>query len=204
MQLQKHKQEDPSDNFKRRMILTVTVILLVIAGYCYFYKPDTSQRTAEISYREQQPAATVSDFAVSSKQIYIYYDKFGLVEAYDLFGEYICSITVYCPRNGKGEIGLDGDVLYIKDRAGNIYCFEDNEQIGFYKNDAIQISDEIYSAGRTGYTLASGQLIADAQNAVILDLADSSFYGVYTNCAIIIVVVFAVVIGFSIKNKGKQ
>lgn len=199
------KAKYSANNSLFRIIIVAILMVVVSVTVDVFTKnTDANQMlTANITYQEQRPVARVSDFAVSSKYIHIYYDRLGLVETYDLAGKYMYSITIQCPPNGAGRIGLDGDILYIEDRVSNVYCFEDNKQIGFHRQGTSNFSENIFSEAKIGYTFTSGRLVCEADNAVILDLSDSSVHAVNRNIAASSFMAFAVVLAFMVINKMK-
>jgi len=115
----------------RIVLITVIVISAVLLVYLL-----NSQGFARITrlnmkgdYRvieqEQIPHEHVSEFFVENGQIYVFYDKTGLVNVYSETGTFQYGI-LFCtnPQNGIGDIAYLNGYLYINSRFPMVYTFD--------------------------------------------------------------------------------
>ena len=193
------------------VMIGIIIMLFIILGHTSSDPSQTEPSSAEILNREQRPKVKISEFAVSETNIFIHYEKEGLVEAYDLEGNYCYSIRFSQQKNGVGHIGVNGNTLYIQDRLQNVYIFQGTTQIGL---EASQCSEGIPKTGSsltTQYHYKQGKIIRNADGYTVLDLSENSvvrpFWGLLVVCTLILI---SAMIGKHIKRaeskpmKGKR
>lgn len=176
-----------------RIVSVVIIMFLVAMMHMSINRPQPQFQpsSAEILQREQRPKAKISEFAVSQTNIFIHYEKEGLVEIYDLNGDYCYSIRFKQQRNGVGHIGVSDETLYIQDRLGNLYIFEGNMQVGYKTYKDSEGIPKVGSSLTSQYHYKQGKLIRNKDEYVVLDLSENSvvrpFWGLLAVCALILI-----------------
>ena len=85
----------------------------------------------------------LTEIAVSDDILYVLYDDKGIMECYDLDGNYLCSYGFPVIRNGKAAMQVIDNVLYVRSREGNVYSFSETQFLRFYSymNDRAESND---------------------------------------------------------------
>lgn len=104
------------------------ISILFLAGMISKEEFDTIKPLPEdesfcISKKEQNPRDELTSFIITKDSIILYYDAAGLVNVYSIEGEFQYGIQIELIDNGKGNIGVGNDKLYIESRGGRIYVF---------------------------------------------------------------------------------
>ena len=121
-----------------------------------------------IGEEERVPRQDVTAFLVADGELYLFYEQYGLVNAYTVDGGFLRSYQVEVLSNGVGGIGWQDGVLYIDGRGG-IYGFRGTELVvadvggscADYKriNGIVQEPDNTAEGGYTyHYNPESGQI----------------------------------------------
>jgi hypothetical protein len=94
-----------------------------------------------VAYGEGTPVVTVreNDFlctgisqAVSDDEnLYVLFGQYGVVQVYTLDGAYRYTISVYNHANGRMEIAVLKNRLYIEDKKSNLYVFENGSLVQY-------------------------------------------------------------------------
>ena len=94
-----------------------------------------------VAYGEGTPVVTVreNDFlctgisqAVSDDDnLYVLFGEYGVVQVYTLDGTYRYTISVYNHANGRTEIAVLKNRLYIEDKKSNLYVFENGSLVQY-------------------------------------------------------------------------
>lgn len=86
-------------------------------------------------YESEWPQLSIDQIACDGKRLYILFDRGrGIVQVYDLDGNYLNSISFYCARNGAFKIAAVSETFYVQDKRGNLYLFRDGEFVDFVEN----------------------------------------------------------------------
>ena len=64
-------------------------------------------------------------------RIYIMHANYGVVSVYNSTGVYQYTISVYSHANGRMKIALKDGLLYVRDKQGNVYRFQENVFLDF-------------------------------------------------------------------------
>lgn len=126
-------------------LLFIIALLLLIAFSCWqcstidgdsppdrlYGKPVISTDSPEISSME----AVVDD----GQRLYVLYTHLnGIIQVYDLNGNYQHTLYFYCHQHGGFSIAAEETTVYVKDMDGNLYIFEDGEFQSFVYEKHIQ------------------------------------------------------------------
>ena len=60
--------------------------------------------------------------------------SYGMVQVYDLDGNYLNSIAFHRHQNGAFKMAYAEGILYVQDKHGNLYLFQNGEFIKFLEN----------------------------------------------------------------------
>lgn len=121
------------DKFK---IICVTVIITLIAvlhivnradSYC---PPELKAASPGIPIIKELDNNTlfsgIKQIVEGEKYLYVLYGKHGIIQVYDLFGNYQFSISVYSHKNGRIKLAYQDGKLFVRDKQNNLYAFTDN------------------------------------------------------------------------------
>ncbi len=88
-----------------------------------------------VAFAEGSPVITVRDrdflctgisqVVSDDGNLYVLFGRYGVVQAYTQDGAYRYTISVYDHANGRTEIAVRENRLYICDKISNLYVFED-------------------------------------------------------------------------------
>lgn len=85
----------------------------------------------------------IQQIVASENLLYVLHNC-GVVQVYSFNGEYLQSIAVFCHENGRIMIAAHNGKLYIKDKVGNVYVFDEGTFETFVsKDDAAQLIAEL-------------------------------------------------------------
>ena len=94
-----------------------------------------------VSYGEGTPVVTVreNDFLCTGisqvlsddENLYVLFGEYGVVQVYTLDGAYRYTISVYNHTNGRTEIAVLKNRLYIEDKKSNLYVFENGSLVQY-------------------------------------------------------------------------
>lgn len=105
---------------------------------------------------------------VNDKQnLYVLYGNYGVVQAYDLNGNYLYTISLYNHQNGRFQIAAQNGFLYISDKLDNLYIFKAGEFQTFQERDlAKELRKSIdFNNNSTSYIVKSSSIWkVDSQN----------------------------------------
>ena len=77
----------------------------------------------------------INQIVSTQDEIYIMYSNYGVISVYKNTGTYMYSISVYSHKNGRVRISVFDDLLYVQDKAGNIYRFQGDTLLDFLPRD---------------------------------------------------------------------
>lgn len=81
---------------------------------------------------------SIDQIAESSVSIYVLYDESrGIVQVYDLEGNFQKAIAFHCHMNGAFRIAVVDNNLVVRDKYGNIYSFCDNTFDSFWESEEV-------------------------------------------------------------------
>lgn len=122
-------------SFARVRLIVLFVILFLLAGLSVMNVaglicPPSLMASVEgdpvITIREDDFLCTgISQIVSDDSSIYVLYGQYGVVQAYTHDGVYQYSISVVDHLNGRAEIAVVQNRLYICDKKSNLYVFED-------------------------------------------------------------------------------
>ena len=128
---------------KHRLSNIVISILLLILLSINIYEMAGNQRirsSKSISegnpycYTEEKSGrAELSDFCVKGEYLYLLFEGAGVLEIYDLSGNYLHSYAFRMIANGRGELYTDEYYVYFEDRSHNLYSFSNGAFKTFFK-----------------------------------------------------------------------
>lgn len=105
----------------------------------------------------------------------------GMLQVYDLNGNYQQSLFFEASGKGGFALGADGDVLYVEDINDNVYVFENGEFREFVKEkDAERRFAHIqfrHQGGTPGYEIRSGDLWRVSDGNEVLLISELTDYG---------------------------
>ena len=94
-----------------------------------------------VAYGEGTPVVTVreNDFLCTGisqvvsddENLYVLFGQYGVVQVYTLDGAYRYTISVYNHANGRTEIAVLKNRLYIEDKISNLYVFENGSLVQY-------------------------------------------------------------------------
>ena len=88
--------------------------------------------TPVITVRENDFLCTgISQVVSDDENLYVLFGQYGVVQVYTLDGTYRYNISVYNHANGRTEIAVLKNRLYIEDKASNLYVFENGSLVQY-------------------------------------------------------------------------
>ena len=128
-------------SFAKFRLLTLAVLWLLIAGLFAMNIFGMICPPSLVAYGEGNPVVTVreNDFLCTGisqvvsddKNLYVLFGKYGVVQVYTLDGGYRYTISVYNHTNGRTEIAVMKNRLYIEDKISNLYVFENGSLVQY-------------------------------------------------------------------------
>ena len=122
-------------SFTKFRFFTLLVLLLLIGALfvvniCGMICPPSLMAGTEgvpvITVRDSDFLCTgISQIVSDDSNLYVLYGQYGVVQVYSLDGAYRYTISVCDHANGRTEIAVLGNRLYICDKVSNLYIFED-------------------------------------------------------------------------------
>lgn len=147
---------------------------------------DEDESTYVINRIELVPREDITSFCVDNSNIYIYYDKTGLVNVYGTDGSFKYGIQISTMDNGRGDIMAFEGKLYIKSRLPIIFVFHDDQLIegitfdsGFEKYISLRESfsnEKTTTDGEHNYMLSESgnDIIREDTQEIVCDLPEKS------------------------------
>ena len=142
---------------KTKLALFFLVCILMGAGFllntirliCPLGLIAGSESSPVVTRRESDFLPTYISQIVSDKNhVYVLFGNYSVVQVYSPDGSYQYSISVYNHMNGRTELAAHGNHLYICDKVGNVYIFENDTLIQFIeRNDISELSPAILFGG---------------------------------------------------------
>ena len=77
----------------------------------------------------------IADFAVCDECIYVLYESKSVLSCYNLNGAYLHSYAIRTMNNGKMQLYVEGDTVYLESREHYFYSFKGGKYAGFMKPD---------------------------------------------------------------------
>ena len=112
------------------LVLLLLIGVLVVMNICGMICPPSLMAGTEgvpvITVRDSDFLCTgISQIVYDDSDLYVLYGQYGVVQVYSLDGAYRYTISVCDHANGRTEIAVLGNRLYICDKVSNLYIFED-------------------------------------------------------------------------------
>ena len=110
------------------MIITAGVFTLNIVGLLLGpeYRAD-EVGSPLVVYEEFGSTSELTQLYSYDKMLYLVYGNDSVIQVYSTEGVFQYGIIVYDHSNGRTEIAVIGDKLYILDKVSNIYIFSNHE-----------------------------------------------------------------------------
>ena len=128
-------------SFARFRLLILAVLWILIVGLFAMNVFGMICPAGLVAYEEGTPVVTVreNDFLCTcisqvvsdDENLYVLFGEYGVMQAYTLDGAYRYTISVYNHANGRTEIAVLKNRLYIKDKISNLYVFEDGSLVKY-------------------------------------------------------------------------
>ena len=126
----------------------------------------------------------IDQILTDSQHIYVVHGGYGVVQVYDLQGEYQKSIAVYSHRNGRVRIAVDSGHLYICDKKYNVYIFTDGEFDSYFDSANAEpfLSNLSFDENSDAYSLKSGSIWhTDGSGSACIIIARPAWLSLYQN-----------------------
>lgn len=112
------------------LVLLLLIGVLVVMNICGMICPPSLMAGTEgvpvITVRDSDFLCTgISQILSDDSNLYVLYGQYGVVQVYSLNGAYRYTISVCDYANGRTEIAVLRNRLYICDKVSNLYIFED-------------------------------------------------------------------------------
>jgi len=91
--------------------------------------------------------AGITQVVTDGDCIYVLYGRHSVVQVYSTGGQYLYSISVYNHLNGRTEIAINDNVLYVQDKVGNIYHFSEGQFVSFIDRNGNDLLSNSLSFG---------------------------------------------------------
>ena len=127
--------------FARFRLVILFVILTLICGLfvmnlagmiCPSELIAAEEGSPVILVRENDFLCTgISQVVSDDENLYVLFGKYGVVQVYTLDGTYRHTISVYNHANGRTEIAVLKNRLYIEDKKSNLYVFENGSLVQY-------------------------------------------------------------------------
>lgn len=106
------------------LLIGILFVLQLIGNICPLTLISNSPGEPIIVTRNSDLLFTgVTQIVSDDNNIYILFGTYSVVQVYTQEGEYKYTISVYNHMNGRTEIAVHDNHLYIRDKLGNIYVF---------------------------------------------------------------------------------
>ena len=151
----------------RKVILPILLAFVVICAILNPLNdlPDASQGKPERFKNDTAMLrAGIEQVVADAEHIYVLYNSaYGVVEVYDLSGNYLYSLRLYKHLNGAFHMAVKDDTQYIQDCRNNIYVFRDGEFIEYLENDEASSVEAVipysqFEANTAGYVIKKGSV----------------------------------------------
>ena len=223
----------------KKIFWLIAILILAILGpyfadllYCFegfnFVRPLKINAEPIIHHAEKIPKETISEFIEEDNNVFILYEKTGLVNVYSDVGTFLFGIQVETTSTGHAHIAYANNHLLIQSRANTIYEFNNTEEVfsidfnnteyvnntsykstydlyetEFDKNDNHTFNGKTFTLSIDGYSLVALDNDSTLQN--IVDAPSPSWYIAYIPLAILIcVVITGIVIDCKAKSVNKK
>lgn len=82
---------------------------------------------------EYVPQGEVPLLMVKPEQIVLFYDDEGIVNVYNLLGEFLYGFKIEALKNGIGDMAFDDVNLYVNSKGNTMYIFEGKSLIRYFR-----------------------------------------------------------------------
>ena len=128
-------------SFAKFRFLALAVLWFLIVGLFALNVFSMICPPSLVAYGEGTPVVTVreNDFLCTGisqvlpddENLYVLFGEYGVVQVYTLDGTYRYTISVYNHANGRTEIAVLKNRLYIEDKKSNLYVFENGSLVQY-------------------------------------------------------------------------
>ena len=128
-------------SFAKFRLLALAVLWFLIVGlfvmniFSMICPPEliaAEEGSPVIMVRENDFLCTdISQVVSDDENLYVLFGQYGVVQVYTLDGTYQYTISVYNHANGRTEIAVLKNRLYIEDKKSNLYVFENGSLVQY-------------------------------------------------------------------------
>lgn len=115
-----------------------------------------------IQQKNRNLFARIRQVVSDGKFVYVAFGQYGAIQVFDLNGHYQYTISVYSSSQKNGWIGLaaQNGMLYVKDKAYNVYIFSGDKLLAFMEaSDAEQqLGDIVFDGNSPDYIIRWGSV----------------------------------------------
>ena len=143
------------------LFVGVLFVLYILGLICPAELVAKSQEFPVLIVRDSDFLCTgISQIVSDDEHIYVLYGKYSVIQVYTHDGTYCYSISVYNHTNGRTEIAVQQNCLYVCDKINNVYIFEKGQMKQFIdRHDSYIIRNQIpFGIWDSTYTLRSGSV----------------------------------------------
>ena len=165
---------EPVKNKLKIVILLIVLLLIgilfvldIMGNICPLALISNTLGEPIIVTRERDLLFTgISQVMSDENNIYILFGTYSVVQVYSHEGEYKYTISVYNHVNGRTEIAVLDNHLYIRDKAYNIYVFHNGNFVEFIPQAESENSVAMlpYGISDPAYSVHLGSILKSAED----------------------------------------
>jgi hypothetical protein len=154
----------------------------------------------------------ITQVVEGGNHLYVLSGHKSIVQVYTLEGTYVHTISVYNYHNGRTELALKEDVLYISDKHHNLYLFSGGQFLEYVDgSESEQISRSLpFGVSDASYFIKNGSVWKDTgENGNVCIVEVPPVFGFYENAtswkiklALLLIIGFTLYL-FPTKRKAK-
>lgn len=133
------------------------------------------------------PNTGIQQVVADAERVYILYSsEVGVVQVYDLMGNYLYSLRLYKHMNGAFSMAISENKLYVRDCHADCYVFQDGEFVEFLRDEAADaifdiVPYEQFQKNSEGYTIKNGSVWRAAEQEEQCIISRPAKSGIYQN-----------------------
>lgn len=113
--------------------IIVTLSLILILNLPYSNSNDSEDEMYSFLSTEYVPQNEVPLLMLKPEQIILFYDDEGVVNVYNLLGEFLYGFQIEALKNGVGDMAFDDVNLYVNSKGNTMYIFEGESLIRYFR-----------------------------------------------------------------------
>jgi len=198
------------DFSKIKKILIPILIIWIFLNMAFGFGDDTKDfpnaihgKPVRFENASLMPNTGIQQVVADSERVYILYSsEVGVLQVYDLTGNYLHSLRLYKHMNGAFSMAVYDDKLYVRDYHADCYVFQDGEFVAFLRDEAADaildiVPYEQFEKNSEGYTIKKGSVWHTAEQGAQCIVSRPAKSGIYQN-HLNILLEFGVIAVFSI------